>query len=176
MKSKIHGPKIYKGMEVRNKLKKIRLLLGMFTVLLLISGLTAFPIVTEMGWLRNMFPDRSTAMGNWVGQVYDGVMEVDHNYPYIFYGTDWLAFAHIVIATAFIGPLRDPVRNIWVIQFGMIACVMVFPLALICTPLRHLPFWWSFIDCSFGLFGIIPLAIAYRLTRQLSSTSNVTAQ
>ena len=29
----------------------------------------------------------------------------------IAYGTDWLAFAHITIAVAFLGPLKDPVRN-----------------------------------------------------------------
>ncbi|SCF41963.1 hypothetical protein [Micromonospora mirobrigensis] len=32
------------------------------------------------------------------------------------YGTDWLAFAHLVLAVAFWGPLRDPVRNVWVVQ------------------------------------------------------------
>ena len=61
------------------------------------------------------------------------------------------------IGTAFIGPLRDPVRNIWVIEFGMIACLMVIPLAFICGPIRGIPFIWRIIDCSFGLFGIIPL-------------------
>jgi hypothetical protein len=35
-----------------------------------------------------------------------------------------------VIAIAFIGPWRDTVKNIWVIEFGMIACVLVVPFAL----------------------------------------------
>ena len=73
------------------------------------------------------------------------------------YGTDWLAFAHLVIAVAFIGPLLDPVRNRWVITFGMIACVMVLPLALICGPIRGIPLYWQLIECSLGVFGIIPL-------------------
>ena len=83
-------------------------------------------------------------------------------YPFLFYGTDWLAFSHLTIAVAFYGPIKDPVRNKWVIQFGMIACLMVFPLALICGPLRGIPVYWQLIDCSFGAVGIIPLWLAYR--------------
>jgi hypothetical protein len=72
-----------------------------------------------------------------------------------------------VIATIFIGPFINPVKNIWVIQFGMIACVMVFPLAFIAGPIRHIPFYWQLIDCSFGFFGIIPLWICYKEIRKL---------
>jgi hypothetical protein len=74
-----------------------------------------------------------------------------------------LAFAHLTIAVAFIGPIRDPVKNVWVIQFGMIACVMVIPLAVICGALRGIPWYWRLIDCSFGVFGLIPLGIAWRM-------------
>jgi hypothetical protein len=51
--------------------------------------------------------------------VYDAVKTTNASYPYLAYGTDWLAFAHLVIAVAFIGPLMQPVKNVWVIQFGM---------------------------------------------------------
>jgi len=54
---------------------------------------------------------------------------------------------------------------VWVIQFGMIACVLVIPAALIFDALRGLPFFWGLIDCSFGVIGIIPLLFAYRLVR-----------
>jgi hypothetical protein len=130
---------------------------------LVISGITAFPIETEINlfdsyflnsvWLQNYLP----SIHSFLITVSKGVHETAKNYPFIFYGTDWLAFAHIVIGMAFIGPLRDPVRNIWVIEFGMIACLMVIPLAFICGPIRGIPFIWRIIDCSFGLFGIIPL-------------------
>lgn len=73
----------------------------------------------------------------------------------------------VVIAVAFIGPLRDPVRNIWVIQFGMIACVAVIPLALIAGGIRGIPLGWQLIDISFGVIGIVPLIIVYRLIRRL---------
>ena len=84
-------------------------------------------------------------------------MQTDANYPFLLYGTDWLAFAHLMIAVAFVGLYRDPVRNRWLITFGMIACVGILPLALICGPLRHIPFYWQLIDCSFGVFGLVPL-------------------
>jgi hypothetical protein len=73
------------------------------------------------------------------------------------YGTDWLAFAHFVIAIAFIGPWRDPVKNVWVIEFGMIACVLVIPFALVMGQIRGIPLGWRLIDCSFGVVGFVPL-------------------
>ena len=81
----------------------------------------------------------------------------------------WLAFAHLVIAVGFIGPLIDPVKNIWVIQFGMIACAMVIPLALIAGPIRDIPWWWRMVDCSFGVLGIIPLYLCYRNIKKLAA-------
>jgi hypothetical protein len=82
------------------------------------------------------------------------------HYPFLAYGTDWLAFAHLVIAVAFIGPYFDPIRNKWVITFGLIACVGVIPLALIAGPIRGIPFGWRLIDCSFGVCGAIPFCCA----------------
>ena len=49
----------------------------------------------------------------------------------LFYSTDWLAFGHFVIAIAFVGALRDPVRNRWLFDFGLIACVLVVPYAVV---------------------------------------------
>jgi hypothetical protein len=89
--------------------------------------------------------------------------------PLLSYGTDWLAFAHLVIAMAFIGPWRDPVRNIWVIQWAMLCCVAVIPLALIAGPIRGIPFWWQCIDMSFGVIGLIPLWIVHRQIRTYST-------
>jgi len=83
------------------------------------------------------------------------------------YGTDWLAFAHLIIALLFIGPWRDPVRNAWVITWGLWACVLVVPLAFVCGAVRGIPFGWRLIDCSFGLFGFIPLWMARRYAREL---------
>ena len=56
---------------------------------------------------------------------------VNAQYPFLLYGYDWLAFAHFVLAILFIGPYRDPVKNIWIIEFGLIACILVIPFALV---------------------------------------------
>ncbi len=70
---------------------------------------------------------------------------------------------------------RDPVRNIWIVEAGMIACVGVIPLALICGPIRGIPFWWSVIDMSFGVFGVIPLLILRRMIKRLETAAAVKA-
>lgn len=92
-------------------------------------------------------------------------------FPFIAYGTDWLAYAHLMIAVLFIGPLRDPIRNVWVIQFGLIACVAIIPVALIAGPVHHIPMWWSAVDMSFGVFGIVPLLLALHYIRRLETIS-----
>ena len=101
-------------------------------------------------------------MATWISLLHEGILYANRNFPFVFYGTDWLAFAHIVIAISLIGPLRNPVRNIWVIEFAMIACVLVIPTALIFGPIRGIPVYWRIIDCSFGVFGLIPLWIVRR--------------
>ena len=142
--------------------KRIRRLIILFIIGLVLSGVTAFPIETELELINAnsaVLPDH---LQNWIHQVYLAVKDMNSKYPYLSYGTDWLAFAHLVIAVAFIGPLKDPVKNIWVMQFGMIACIMVFPLAFIAGPIRGIPFYWQLIDCSFGVFGFILLYWCYR--------------
>lgn len=155
--------------------RRIRIFIWIFISGLVLSGITAFPIETELKlfrflWLDGSFiADSFPGLAAWLELTYAAVTETNAKYPQLFYGTDWLAFAHLVIAVAFIGPLRDPVRNIWVIEFGMIACVMVVPLAWICGPIRGIPVYWRIIDCSFGLFGILPLWLVRSWIRQLET-------
>ena len=133
---------------------------------LFISGLTAIPVDSELSFLlKHVSPD--SELSAWLFKVLTAYREISHSYPFLIYGYDWLAFAHLVIAVAFIGPYLDPVKNIWVIQFGMIACVMVVPLALIAGEVRDIPIFWRVIDCSFGVLGILPLYFCYRLIRKL---------
>jgi hypothetical protein len=154
-------------------MRRIRGVLVLFTVGLVLSGLTALPLKIEVDILNNLV-GRGSSFGNlwpemaeWISRVHGGISEVHQKYPFMLYGTDWLAFAHIVIAIAFFGAIRDPVRNIWVVEFGMIACMLVVPLALIWGGVRSIPFFWRLIDCSFGVFGILPLWLARRSTRRL---------
>ena len=153
---------------------RIRAWLVFFIVALVASGLTAFPLETELRIASDILhatplPDLMPAFVGWIDRVRDALIATNDEYPFLAYGTDWLAFAHLVIAVAFIGPLRDPVRNVWVIQFGMIACVGVIPLALIAGSVREIPLGWQLIDMSFGVIGIIPLLIVYRLIRRLEA-------
>ncbi|WP_127499873.1 hypothetical protein [Actinoplanes solisilvae] len=150
-------------------MRAIRAWLLIFVVGLVLSGVTAFPLVTEVRMLADVLhavpaPDALTA---WIDRVHEGLRVTGDQYPFIAYGTDWLAFAHIVIAAAFWGPWRNPVRNIWVIEWGMVCCVAIIPLALVAGPIRELPFWWTLIDISFGVFGIVPLIIVRQKIKKL---------
>ncbi len=138
--------------------RRIRILLWFFIIGLVVSGATAIPLETELGFLSR-WSGSGSGYGGWLTRVHDALVQTNARYPFIAYGTDWLAFAHFVIGIAFIGPLRDPVKNVWVIEFGMIACALVVPFALGMGAMRGIPFGWRLIDCSFGVFGIIPLWI-----------------
>jgi len=39
-----------------------------------------------------------------------------------------------------------------------------------CDPLRGIPPYWQLIDCSFGVFGIIPLWLARRCAAKLADS------
>jgi len=136
---------------------------------LVLSGVTAFPLETELRWMVSVLgtsPIRPMAEAThllpWIERVYNALSKTNAQYPFLAYGTDWLAFAHLAIAVAFIGPYIDPVRNKWVVTFGLIACAGVIPLALIAGPIRGIPVGWRLIDCSFGVFGCIPLLLCRR--------------
>ncbi len=149
--------------ESEKKLRiRIRNLILFFIIGLVLSGITAFPIETELRIANDNISSFPVYLQNWISSVFFAVETTNKNYPYLSYGTDWLAFAHIVISVAFIGPLKDPVKNIWVIQFGMISCIMIFPLAFIAGPIRGIPFYWQLIDCSFGIFGFALLYFCYK--------------
>lgn len=143
--------------------RRIRFLLMFFILALIGAGLTAIPLRWELGlldqWLgpNSFLSEVSPSMAEWISRVNDSVRNGYGEYPLLAYGTDWLAFAHIVIAVAFIGPLRDPVKNIWVIEFGMVACLLIIPWAFIFGIVREIPWFWTLIDMSFGIFGFIPL-------------------
>lgn len=141
-----------------------------FIVGLVISGVTAFPLLLELRILAHALgagsaqsPDGYSGLTFWIVTVRCGL---EHTYaacPWLAYGTDWLAFAHIVIAFFFIGPLIDPLTSRWTLRAGILACLSVIPLAMICGPLRGIPFYWRLIDCSFGVFSVIPLIYCLRL-------------
>ena len=147
-------------------LRSIRRWLLFFMIALALSGATAIPIAPELQLALRFVPE-GNLLHDWLSKVLAAYTEVQARHPFLLYGYDWLAFAHVVLAILFIGPYRDPVRNIWVVEFGMIACLLVFPLAFIMGPVRGIPIGWILIDCAFGLIGILPLALVRRKTRSL---------
>jgi hypothetical protein len=158
--------------------KRVKLFTCLFIIGLVLSGATAIPLESGVTWLVRMTGAEQTvasgtgveapAWATWLIKVRDALRDTSRQHPFLFYGTDWLAFGHFVIAIAFIGALRDPVRNIWLFEFGLIACVLVIPYALVMGGLRGIPAWWRLIDCSFGLFGILPVWLCRRWTLELA--------
>jgi len=155
-------------------LKRLRLWLMLFVIGLVLSGLTAFPLPAEVDLLARWLgaadvssPSDYSGLLGWIVRVREALRETDARFPFLAYGTDWLAFAHLVIAIAFIGVLRDPARNIWILEWAMIACVAIIPTALICGAIRGIPLGWRLVDCSFGVVGIVPLWLCRNCARKL---------
>ncbi|MDR3456177.1 MAG: hypothetical protein P4N60_01920 [Verrucomicrobiae bacterium] len=151
---------------------RIKLLTWFFIVGLFLSGVTAIPLLPEVDWLAEHLggADKSSVLGGWLMQIREALMQTQSHYPALFYGTDWLAFGHFMIALVFIGALRDPVRNRWLFDFGLIACALVIPYAFVFGALRGIPVWWRLVDCSFGVFGSIPLWFCRKWAKEIEQS------
>ncbi len=152
---------------------RIRVMTGIFIIGLVASGATAIPLASELDLLVKLFPATNAPGGasgfaGWILRVRDAVQSTNARHPFLAYGTDWLAFGHFVIAVAFLGAVRDPVRNVWLFTFGMMACAMIIPYAFIFGAVRGIPVGWRLIDCSFGVFGVIPLWCCRRWAGELA--------
>ncbi len=153
---------------------RLRLWSWIFIVGLAASGLTAIPIQTQFDLLARVLGSDFRGAGwmpvfaaDWLTTAYIGVSKTAAQAPFVWYGTDWLAFGHLAIALSFVGALKDPVRNRWLYDFGLLACAAVIPWALVFGALRGIPLWWRCIDCSFGVFGAIPLWLCRRWALEL---------
>jgi len=160
--------------SLQRTLLAYRLSLSLFVAGLILSGLTAFPLLHELSllcrWLGISDPaayETLSWLRRWLAFVFFGLQKTYTAFPFVGYGTDWLAFGHFVIALFFVGPFRDPVPNAWVLRCGLVACAAVIPLALICGYLRQIPLEWRLLDCSFGVLGAIPLFYCLHLTNRL---------
>jgi hypothetical protein len=157
--------------------RRVRRLLLLFIAGLVLSGLTAFPLEAELRWLTGALGagagTRPQVAGvlRWLVTVRDALIATNARYPFLAYGTDWLAFAHLAIAVAFVGPWREPVRNRWVVTFGLIACAGVVPLALVAGAVRGIPLYWRLIDCAFGVAGAALLWPCARAIQELEARS-----
>ena len=164
-------------MSKAHYLRRIRAFILFFIFALSISGLTAIPLKFELSILNSLFGEGTgierifPSITFWISNVHRAFEQLHSQYPFLAYGYDWLAFGHFVIAIAFIGPLKDPVKNRWVVEFSMIACVLVVPYAILFGEIRGIPIFWRFIDTLFGLVGIIPLWMVRKYILELETAS-----
>ncbi len=155
-------------------LLRYRRVLGFFIIGLILSGVTAFPLLTELrllaAWLgiTNAADYQSlTGLQHWISYVLFGLEQTNAHFPFLAYGTDWLAFCHLCIAVFFIRPLFKPLESDWVLKCGLVCCSAVLPLALVGGQVRGIPLYWRLIDCSFGVIGALPLLYCLRLTHRM---------
>jgi hypothetical protein len=150
---------------------RYRLVLGIFIVGLVLSGASALPLQWELSILDRTPRDEQTSptlvpagISEFISFVHSGVEKTYAQFPFFGYGTDWLGFGHFIIASFFILPFINPAKYRAVLFVGLFACAGVIVLALVAGPVRGIPFFWTLIDCSFGVFGAIPLLYCLALT------------
>jgi hypothetical protein len=147
------------------QMKRAKVMLGIVVFGLLVSGITVWPAVPELKMAVSLVWGDAAPGGTlhaFVLKAIEGLESMQANYPFMLYAHDWLAFAHIVLAILFAGAMRDPVRNVWIVQCGLIMCALVPVLAGICIPLRGIPLIWFWLDFAFAPAAALPLWIALR--------------
>lgn len=153
--------------------RRVRIILIFFLFGFIASGLTAFPIRWEVAYFNRLIGANTfmehlyPPMAQWISHVHNGLMNISDKQMFIFYLTDWLGFAYILIGVAFLGPLRNPVRNIWVIEWAIVLFLVAIPLIFVSGSIRAIPFFWRLIDCSFGLVGILLLWVCRNYIKQM---------
>lgn len=169
------------GMNATRTLTHARLWLILFSTALIASGLSAIfareglrmlsPLYIQGSLFYNLWP----SMAEWLSQVHQAVEVTYDKYPFLAYGYDWLAFGHFIIAIPFLMALRNPLRQSWVISYGIYACIAVFPFAIFFGAIRGIPFFWRGVDMMFGIGGIIVLLILRRQLKALEESTRASA-
>ena len=164
--------------DTSKPIRRFRIAISILIAGLLLSGITAFPLLSDVRALTEIVglgEATSTAgydgLAHWLLTVRFGLEKVYADYPWIAYGTDWLAFAHLVVAAFFVGPLMAPWHSRHTILAGIAACIGVIPLALICGAIREVPLLSRLIDCSFGVGGLILLLYCRRLLPEIEAAA-----
>lgn len=161
----VHADIGHTSMEQKaEKTTRAKLMLAIVSFGLFMSGVTIWPGIWELRLLVDLVwgaGEPSGALHRFLVETIAALQMLVQDYPFLLYGYDWLAFAHIVLAILFAGAIRDPVRNVWVIQFGLICCVLVPVLAGVFVPIRGLPPIWFLVDFAFAPGAAIPLLIAW---------------
>jgi hypothetical protein len=119
-------------MTASGAIVRFRIAMIVFIVGLLVSGIPAFSLLAEMKLLTKWFgvgdavsPVAHAGLESWILTVKLGLEDTYARYPWIAYGTDWLAFGHIAIALLFVGPVIRPSESRLVLYAGVAACILV---------------------------------------------------
>ena len=146
-------------------MRRAKWMIAIVALGLLVSGVTVWPAVPELELAQEIAWGGERGEGDiagFVDEAIEGLQSTEEQYPFLLYAHDWLAFAHIVLALLFAGAIRDPVRNKWIVQCGLVMCVLIPVLAGVGIPVRGLPWQWFFIDTAFGVVAGVLLGVAYR--------------
>ena len=155
-----------KSHEVRLR-QKIKAAVIITILGLLLNGISAVPLLTELKILLSKPNALPQFLRDWWTYVNTGVKETTNKYEFMRYGFDWLAFAHLLIAIAFLGVLKDPIKNEWLVKWGMIASALSVVMALGWERVRSIPLWWSFIDASIAIVSFIILWLCNKWIQEL---------
>ena len=161
-----------------NPSKRAKWMLSIVAFGLFMSGVTVWPVIWELKtFIRLVWGDGvpTNDLHGFIVRAIAGIESVKAEHPFLLYAHDWLAFAHIMLAVLFAGAIRDPVRNIWIVQCGLIMCASVPVLAGVCIPLRGIPMFWFWIDFVFAPAAALPLWIALRDIRFLERQAKMAA-
>jgi len=150
--------------------KKIKVAIIITIIGLLLNGISAIPLRFELNILLSNPDVLPGFLRDWWAYVNKGVNETSNKYDFMRYGFDWLGFAHLLIAIAFIGPLKDPVKNEWVVRWGMIASALSVLMALGWEWRRGILLWWSFIDASIAIIAFVILWLCNKWIKQLKAS------
>ena len=120
----------------------------------------------EIVWINETFGTQSSfgqslpAVGQWIEVLELSITDTYDKYPAIAYCMDYLALSQLVIAIFIAGAIKDPARNIWIINASLMSCIIMIPFAYLSGHFRGIPSFWVTVDSSFAIAGIIPLLIA----------------
>ena len=139
---------------------------------LFVSGVTIWPWEIEITFAISMLQSIKgpESLIQLLQEIRHDMRMLDESNSFVLYVADWLAFAHLVLAALFLMALKDPIRNVLVVRFGILCSLSVPILAITYIPMRGIPLFWILIDSSFALCAI-PLWIALKDIRRLEQNA-----
>ncbi len=167
-------------MDSVQRRRRIRWTLGLIIASLLLSGLGTIPLQWLVGVLCRMLlanrdlHELAPGLVAWVegvlAQLTGAAQQTLLNYT-----LDWLSLAQVAVALVFIGPWRAPVRNAWVVDWGLISCGLIVVAAPLAVLWRGIPVAWAVVDVLLGVGGFAGLWLCRRDLRHLAAAPPATA-